>query len=210
MQMMSPYMNREMSWLKFNERVLEEAEDPLNPLMERMKFIGIFASNLDEFFMVRVGSLFDELSLDEEIIDKKTGMNVEQQLDMIFDEVCRLSERLGDAYAEILKEMEKYRYFSAAFDTAEPWLLKEIDNYFETEVLPLLSPQMINPRHPFPFFGNRELYVGARMNSEEPHIGIVPVPSQVSRKLVFHSGDGQKQLLYTDRGCNCPLYAADF
>ncbi len=191
MQTMTPYINREMSWLKFNERVLEEAEDALNPLMERMKFIGIFASNLDEFFMVRVGSLFDELSLDEEIIDKKTGMNVEQQLDMIFDEVCRLSERLGDAYAEILKELEQYRYFSVIFDTAEPWLLKEIEDYFETEILPLLSPQIINPRHPFPFFGNQELYAGARINSEELHIGIVPVPSQVSRKIMFHSADGQ-------------------
>lgn len=92
------YINREKSWLKFNTRVLEEAEDPYNPLLERLKFVAIFASNLDEFFMVRVGSLFDELSLDEEIIDSKSGMNVQEQLDMIFNEVCKLYQRLGDAY----------------------------------------------------------------------------------------------------------------
>ena len=82
------YINREKSWLKFNTRVLEEAEDPYNPLLERLKFVAIFASNLDEFFMVRVGSLFDEFSLDEEIIDSKSGMNAQEQLDMIFCEVC--------------------------------------------------------------------------------------------------------------------------
>ena len=93
------YINRERSWLKFNERVLEEAEDPYNPLLERLKFVAIFASNLDEFFMVRVGSLFDEISLEDEIIDAKSGMNAQQQLSMIFNEVCHLSQRLGDAYS---------------------------------------------------------------------------------------------------------------
>lgn len=187
-----PYINREKSWLKFNERVLEEAEDPLNPLMERLKFIGIFASNLDEFFMVRVGSLFDELSLDEEIVDRKTGMNAEEQLDLIFEEVSRLSQRLGDAYAGILKELEQYQYYQVAFDTAEPWLLEQIAAYFQAEVLPLLSPQMIHPRHPFPFFNNEALYIGAQLNGEDPHLGIVPVPPQVPRKLVFHSADRQQ------------------
>ena len=84
------YINREKSWLKFNERVLEEAEDGGNPLLERLKFIAIFASNLDEFFMVRVGSLFDEYAVDETIVDSKSGMTIQQQLDMIFNEVCRL------------------------------------------------------------------------------------------------------------------------
>ncbi len=182
-----PYINREKSWLKFNERVLEEAEDSLNPLMERLKFIGIYASNLDEFFMVRVGSLFDELSLDEEIIDKKSGMNGQQQLEMIFNEVGRLSQRLVDAYANILADLEQYHYYQADFSTAEPWLLEQIEAYFQAEVLPLLSPQIINPRHPFPFFNNEELYIGAQLSDEDAHLGIVPIPPRMPRKLVFHS-----------------------
>ncbi len=188
-QTVVPYINREKSWLKFNERVLEEAEDPLNPLMERLKFIGIFASNLDEFFMVRVGSLFDELSLDEELIDKKSGMNAQQQLDMIFAEVCRLSQRLGDAYDNILAELAQHQYYQVDFADAEPWLLEQIEAYFQAEVLPLLSPQIINPRHPFPFFNNEELYIGARLKDEDAHLAIVPIPTRVPRKLLFHSED---------------------
>ena len=191
MQTISPYRNREMSWLKFNERVLEEAEDAGNPLMERMKFIGIFASNLDEFFMVRVGSLFAELALDKERMDKKTGLYAEEQLTMIFHEVRRLAKRLGNAYAALFKELEPYGYIPVNVSEAEPWLLEKMTEYFEAEVAPLLSPQIISPRHPFPFIHNRELYIAARLTGEEPHLGIVPVPSQLSRKIVFHSADGQ-------------------
>ncbi len=187
-----PYINREKSWLKFNERVLEEAEDTMNPLMERLKFIGIFASNLDEFFMVRVGSLFDALSLEGEFIDRKTGMNANEQLDLVFAEVCRLSERLNNAYANILKALEQYHYYHVSLDTAEPWLLKQVETYFQLEILPLLSPQIINPRHPFPFFNNEELYVGIELSAEEAGLGIVPVPPRMPRKLVFHSDDKEQ------------------
>lgn len=186
------YINREKSWLKFNTRVLEEAEDPYNPLLERLKFVAIFASNLDEFFMVRVGSLFDELSLDEEIIDSKSGMNAQEQLDMIFNAVCKLSQRLGDAYAQIIAEMEQYHYHQVDFAAAEPWLLEQIDGYFLTELLPLLSPQIINKRHPFPFFNNEELYIGVQLKNADGHMGIVPVSPRFPRKLTFHSPDGEK------------------
>lgn len=186
------YINREKSWLKFNERVLEEAEDPYNPLLERLKFVAIFASNLDEFFMVRVGSLFDELSLDEELIDSKSGMNAQQQLNMIFREVCQLSQRLGDAYEGIITELEQYQYYPVDFQTAEPWLLEQIDAYFQTELLPLLSPQIINNRHPFPFFNNEELYIGVQLKNAEEHMGLVPVSPRFPRKLTFHSPDKQK------------------
>lgn len=185
------YINRERSWLKFNERVLEEAEDPYNPLLERLKFVAIFASNLDEFFMVRVGSLFDEISLEEEIVDAKSGMNAQQQLSMIFNEVCHLSQRLGDAYSEILQELEQYRYYQIDFKTAEPWLLEQMDLYFKAELLPLLSPQIINSRHPFPFFNNEEMYIGVQLKNAEEHMGIVAVSPQFPRKLTFHSPDGQ-------------------
>lgn len=167
---MQRYINREKSWLKFNERVLEEAEDQYNPLLERLKFVAIFASNLDEFFMVRVGSLFDELSLDEELIDSKSGMNAQQQLSMIFKEVCQLSQRLGDAYEAILEELQQYQYYPVDFQTAEPWLLEQIDAYFQAELLPLLSPQIINNRHPFPFFNNEELYIGVQLKNAEEHM----------------------------------------
>ena len=185
------YINREKSWLKFNTRVLEEAEDPYNPLLERLKFVAIFASNLDEFFMVRVGSLFDEFSLDEEIIDSKSGMNAQEQLDMIFCEVCKLSQRLGDAYTQIIAELEQYHYYQVDFATAEPWLLEQIDGYFQAELLPLLSPQVINNRHPFPFFNNEEMYIGVQLKNADGHMGIVPVSPQFPRKLTFHSPDGE-------------------
>ena len=186
------YINREKSWLKFNERVLEEAEDGGNPLLERLKFIAIFASNLDEFFMVRVGSLFDEYAVDETIVDSKSGMTIQQQLDMIFNEVCRLSQRLGDAYQEIISALKIYHYEQINFSTAEPWLVEKMDRYFQTELLPLLSPQVINHRHPFPFFNNKELYIGVRLKGQEEHVGIVPVSPCFPRKMTFHSADGQQ------------------
>lgn len=186
------YINREKSWLKFNERVLEEAEDEGNPLLERLKFIGIFGSNLDEFFMVRVGCLFDEAALEEEIIDKKSGLNAQEQLDMIFHEVCPLTKRLGEAYERILVELAAHHYYQVDFDRAEPWLLEQLDLYFQAELLPLLSPQIINKRHPFPFLNNEEMYIGVQLKDEEEHMGVVPVSKSFPRKLVFHSEDGQK------------------
>ncbi len=191
-QALRRYINREQSWLKFNERVLEEAEDPYNPLLERLKFVAIFGSNLDEFFMVRVGSLFDELSLDEEIIDSKSGMNAQEQLDMIFRQVCQLSQRLGDAYEAIIRQLEQYQYYPVDFQTAEPWLLEQMEAYFQAELLPLLSPQIINNRHPFPFFNNEELYIGVQLKNAEEHMGLVPVSPRFPRKLIFHSPDRQR------------------
>lgn len=188
------YINREKSWLKFNERVLEEAEDQRNPLLERLKFTSIFCSNLDEFFMIRVGSLFDQLYLEEDFLDKKSGMTVQEQLDMIFDVTCQMQQRLGDVYHELIVALEQYGYYEVNFETIAPWLKERIDHFFRQEMMPLLSPQIINRHHPFPFFNNQEMYVGVPFNNEDGNyrLGVIPIPKLFPRRMMFHDASQDK------------------
>lgn len=175
--------NREVSWLRFNKRVLEEALDPSVPLFERMKFCAIFQSNLDEWFMIRVGGLSSLSSLKKEPTDNKSGMTPTQQLATIFNTVPDLLAMHEDAFFKTEKALKKeglIRVSPEDFDSADTQAAKD---YFEKHLAPILSPLVIDPRHPFPNLRNGLLYIACELRSKEGEhvLGIVEIPPVVKR-----------------------------
>ena len=182
--------NRELSWLRFNQRVLEEARDESVPLMERMKFVAIFTSNLDEFFMIRVGSLYDLAATDDKKIDQRSGMTAKQQLDAIYRAVSPLYKERDKTYAEIKKQLHPYGVCGLDFKELEQQEKKYVKKYFKDQILPILSPQIVDANHPFPHLLNKELYVIASLKQNGTSmIGIVPVPQFVSDILYLPGHD---------------------
>jgi len=182
--------NRELSWLKFNQRVLEEAQDTTVPLLERMKFVAIFTSNLDEFFMIRVGSLFDMAHTDENAKDSRSGMTPKEQLDAIFKAVAPLYKERDKTYAEIKKQLHPYGICGLDFKELEQQEKKYVKKYFKDQILPLLSPQIVDANHPFPHLMNKEIYVTATLKTKDKSMfGLVPVPQFVSEVLYLPGHD---------------------
>ena len=184
--------NRELSWLRFDQRVLEEAQDPSVPLLERMKFVAIFTSNLDEFFMIRVGSLFDMVHTDANAKDSRTGMSPKEQLEKIFEAVAPLYKERDRTYTEIKKQLHPYGICGLDFKELEPTEKKYVKKYFKEQILPILSPQIVDANHPFPHLLNKEIYVTATLNSSKENkmmLGLVPVPSFVSDILYLPGHD---------------------
>ncbi len=182
--------NRELSWLKFNQRVLEEAQDSSVPLLERMKFVSIFTSNLDEFFMIRVGSLYDMSLTDNSTIDSRSGMNPKEQLDAIFAAVAPLYKERDKTYSEIKKLLNPYGVCGLSMKELEQQEKKYVKKYFKNQILPILSPQIVDANHPFPHLLNKALYVIASLKQNGTSmIGIVPVPQFVSDILYLPGHD---------------------
>ena len=189
-EMQNYTQNRELSWLKFNQRVLEEAKDSSVPLLERMKFVSIFTSNLDEFFMIRVGSLYDMLLTDNSTIDSRSGMNPKEQLDAIFAAVAPLYKERDKTYSEIKKLLNPYGVCGLSIKELEQQEKKYVKKYFKDQILPILSPQIVDANHPFPHLLNKELYVIASLKQNGTSmIGIVPVPQFVSDILYLPGHD---------------------
>ena len=188
------YMNRELSWLKFNERVLEEAENNKVPLCERMNFVSIYQSNLDEFFRVRVGSLQDQMLVNKKIRDNKTNMTSEEQIKAILKEVKRLNKRKDAAYADLMKKVAEYGITLVDFKTAKPEEKKFLEQYFNHEIVPLSSPTIVGKRQPFPFLRNQEIYavVVLETRSGKERIGIIPCTNNMVERLVeIPGGEGR-------------------
>ena len=181
--------NRELSWLRFDQRVLEEARDKSVPLLERMKFVAIFTSNLDEFFMIRVGSLYDMVQTDEKHRDSRSGMTPQEQLDAIYEAVAPLYKERDKTYTEIKKELSPYGVCGLDFKELEADEKKYVKKYFKEQILPVLSPQIVDSSHPFPHLLNKEIYVTASLNKKEQMLGIVPVPTYVSDILMLPGHD---------------------
>lgn len=178
--------NRELSWLKFNERVLEEAElESGNPILERIKFLSIFTSNLDEFFMVRVGTLTDYQRYFKEYIDTRTNLNVQEQLDEIYLKSAKLYKKRDRIYGEILEELKTKDINIMKIDELDDEKKRKISKYYKKNILPLLSPQIIDVWHPFPFLQNKKLYVVVELETkkEKKLVGIIPVPVKMNRLL---------------------------
>ena len=173
--------NRELSWLRFNQRVLEEAADESNPLLERLKFVAIFANNLDEFFMVRVGSLFDLAAVSPEAVDNKTGMTPIQQLHCIYQTVPELIEQKKAIYAGVLSALHEAGVEDVTYQMLSGREEKYIERYFKTNILPILSPIIIGSHHPVPHLVSKRLYVTALLQDKKGKgaIGILPVPQSV-------------------------------
>ena len=189
-EMQNYTQNRELSWLKFNQRVLEEAKDSSVPLLERMKFVSIFTSNLDEFFMIRVGSLYDMSLTDNSTIDSRSGMNPKEQLDAIFAAVAPLYKERDKTYSEIKKLLNPYGVCGLSIKEMEQQEKKYVKKYFKDQILPILSPQIVDANHPFPHLLNKELYVIASLKQNGTSmIGIVPVPQFVSDILYLPGHD---------------------
>ena len=189
-EMQNYTQNRELSWLKFNQRVLEEAKDSSVPLLERMKFVSIFTSNLDEFFTIRVGSLYDMSLTDNSTIDSRSGMNPKEQLDAIFAAVAPLYKERDKTYSEIKKLLNPYGVCGLSIKELEQQEKKYVKKYFKDQILPILSPQIVDANHPFPHLLNKELYVIASLKQNGTSmIGIVPVPQFVSDILYLPGHD---------------------
>ena len=180
------YENRELSWLKFNERVLEEAEDTSVPLCERMTFLSIFQSNLDEFFMVRVGSLEDQKLLSQKLRENKTNMTAGEQIEAILKRVAELNERKDAVYASIMKEVGEKGVHLTDFKALAKSESKYLEEYFMKEIVPLLSVMIVGRKQPFPFLKGQEIYALAVLGTRngKKKIGIIPCSSSVFPRLI--------------------------
>lgn len=193
--------NRELSWLRFNERVLDEAREEGVPAFERLKFISIFTSNLDEFFMIRVGSLYDQTLLPKPKNDSKTGMTPAEQLDAIFSAVAPLYRKKDRIYAEVTQRLSDrgitYIHPSEATENEN----KFMEKYFRSYVQPILSPQIINGHHPFPHLVNKALYIVMTLKVDDRQtFGIIPVPQNLDR-IVCMPGGTLRYMLVEDIIC---------
>lgn len=186
MEYMGCYLNRELSWLKFNERVLEEAANEENPLCERMTFLSIFQSNLDEFFMVRVGTLHDMMCLKKQVRDNKTKMTPKEQLDAILADVVRLNREKDRIYEDIMRALEGKEIRILDFHTLTEKEGKYLERYFEKEIQPLLSTIVVGKKQPFPFLKNKDIYAVAVLETknDKGKIGIIPCNSGVFERLI--------------------------
>lgn len=185
--------NRELSWLRFNRRVLEEAGDSTVPLLERLKFISIFTSNLDEFFMVRVGSLFDLSIVSPEEIDNKTGFTPMEQLEAVYSVIPGLIEIKGRLYTSVCELLEQKGIQDLTTGDLSSEERKFAATYYKSKVLPILSPQIVDSHHPFPHLANKALYVAALLRDKKgaASLGFIPVPSDLPPLLFMPGNPGR-------------------
>lgn len=182
-----------------------EADDPRVPLLERLKFISIFGTNLDEFFMIRVGSLFDLKAAENDPVDKKSGMTVSEQLHEIYNVTRKLCRKRDALYAGLLKEMSYYDIFCPKWDDLSDEEQKFVHHYFKNEVEPLLSPQIMDPTHPFPYLVNKRTYAGLQLERGKRKVfGMIPVPDALP-DIIFLPGSDNRYVNVED----IVLYYAD-
>ena len=184
------FVNRELSWLKFNERVLEQAKMGQVPLCERLTFLSIFQSNLDEFFMVRVGSLEDQKLLNNNDRENKTNMTPDEQLVAILERVNGLNQVKDKIYKELMKKIEEYGVDIISFKELSKSENAQMRNYFNNNILPLLSVMIVGRKQPFPFLKGEEIYAMAILDkkSGKERIGIIPCNSEMIPRMISVPG----------------------
>ena len=190
------YENRELSWLKFNERVLDEANDKDVPLCERLSFASIFQSNLDEFFMVRVGSLHDQMLFSETKRESKTNMTAGEQLSHIFKAARDLTRKKDHTYRHLMDELKEDGVELLNFSDIEYDDAVYLENYFKEQIMPILSPQVVGKKQPFPFIKNKEIYAVALLGSKSNEkVGLVPCSNGILKRLISIPSERNKYML---------------
>ena len=190
--------DRELSWLRFNERVLEEAKDESVPLMERLKFAAIFTSNLDEFFMIRVGSLCDLTLVKEPHFDARTGQTPDQQLSAIYQAVTPLYKMRDKVVDQLEKRLRTCNICRMTMDEMDTKERKQVENWFRDELQPILSPQVVDSRHPFPHLSNKVLNIVLRLQSDDQEaLGLIPIPLSLPPYFVLRER-GVRSILTED------------
>ena len=193
--------NRELSWLKFNKRVLEEAVCPETPALERISFSAIYQSNLDEFFMVRIGSISEDEKDEKEKKgkkkkDKNSDMTASEQLDAVFTAVRRLQPSVEEAYRKNMAELAPFGFEHVSFDTASPEEQDFLELYFKREIKPFISGLVINDALPFPFLRNKELYVAVLLNAKKGMtIGMIPATTKERERMIPLGSNGRRFIL---------------
>jgi len=190
----NPYINRELSWLDFNSRVLEEAVKESNPPLERKKYLSIYSSNMDEFYMVRVGSLYDQSISNHDFVDPISGLTPDQQLQLIYKKTREIDQGLIDVTPKILKELEKNN-----IKKINP---SEIDDYdrlednFERKIMPILTIMVLDGKHPFPYISNKSVLCGVRIKTknDKKKFGVVLFPKNID--MVYFITKKSKQISY--------------
>lgn len=204
-----PYMmNRELSWLKFNERVLNEAGNPAVPLAERLTFASIYQSNLDEFYRVRVGTLMDQMESKEVVRENKTNMTSEQQVKAILQETRDLDQKKAAIYEQLMGELEPKGIRLINFNKLSAEEGKLLETYFDNEIAPYLSANIVSKQQPFPFLKNKDIYAVALLETKggKTRAAIIPCSNNV---LPSDRHPDQKGNLYALRGADSALPSED-
>lgn len=190
--------NRELSWLEFNARVLAEAEDETVPLLERFKFLAIFTSNLDEFFMIRVGSLTDMAALEPNRRDTKSGLTAGAQLSRIYAAVEPLYARRDAAFRDVDTRLAQEDLCRTSMDELDSRERKYIKRYFNTMIAPVLSPQVVDSHHPFPHLEGKVLHIAVLLSHKKnERLGLIPVPASLP-PITFLPNDKRRYLMTED------------
>ena len=198
-------MNRELSWLKFNERVLEEAESQTVPLCERLSFASIYQTNLDEFFMVRVDLWWTSCWCPKDIRDNKTKMTPKEQISAILSQVAKLNRRKDSVYSDLMEQIEEYGIKLVNFRKIDKKGTEYLERYFDSEIAPLISPTVVGKRQPFPFLRNREIYAWLCFRGKRKRkTGADPLRGQCVPKA--HRSAGAGRYLYAFRRTDPSLY----
>lgn len=180
------YTNREISWLSFNERVLDEAANDKVPLAERLTFLSIYQTNLDEFYMVRVGTLTTQMHTNKNIVDNKTGMSCEEQVSRILEQTKELEKKKAYVYDDLMKKLELcgIRIINFSKLTEAEGIM--LESYFDEHIAPFISPMILGKQYPFPFLANKQLYAIALLKTQKGKnkIGIVPCKNTVFKRLI--------------------------
>ena len=190
--------NRELSWLRFDDRCLNEAKDKTVPLLERLKFVSIYTSNLTEFFRVRVGSLYDMKQVNVSRVDNKSGMTPEQQLNEIYKVAKRTCKKRDEIYLDLKKKLAKAGVEDIGIEDCTKAEIKYLKKYFRREVSPLLSPQIVDTHHPFPNLQNHVIYIAAIMRyKNKSSFGLIPVP-EVLPEIILLPAEGRLRFVHTE------------
>ena len=189
--------NREVSWLNFDERVLDEAASDKVPLLERLKFVSIFDTNLDEFFMIRMGSLHDMCSVKNPKIDTKTGMTPQQQIEAILSMLPRLYQKYDRIYQRVIDELRIHGIYLLTCSELTKSQRTEVKDFYKQHIEPLVSPQIVDFCHPFPFLENKQIYVYAELEKKgNKYFGFIPIRSSFPRYKLLSGPDFNLSLIH--------------